>query len=607
MVLKKDYCQRNLCFTKLFLIFLITFGVLADLIASDLSVSAYVDQNKISLDEVFQLNIEVSGSEFSHIEQPLLPNIPFDNLGMSQSSSTSVSIINGKMTSVKKKTFTYSLQPKRKGNFNIPSILVKIDGKVFKTNGISLSVTEYNKQQQAQNSWSSDPQFKTSGQIKDDDIIFVAEPSKTTLYRNESFIVDYTLYTQYNLQLNRLGDEPSFNGFWKEDISGDNNIKMIETTFRGKKYYAFHIRKLILSPNKKGTLQIPSLSILTDVVVPSGNFFGFSQTRALSVKSRPVNINVIDLPEIPRGVNFSGAVGQFNLESKLSPQTLKAGETATLTLTITGKGNLSQMNNPEFPPVTNLKVLGPEVENKTVNNDQSLNVTRIVKYAFLPQDEGLYSTSPAEFNFFDPAQRKYITQKIPTYKIQAERGNIVLTTSNSQNVISSEGSDIGFIVTDLAFIEFPVLFKSGFFWIIVFLLFLSIPAHYFYKLEQDKLSSNLDYLRHRKASKILKKYLKDASFAYKHQQDNQFYDYSYKGILQYLTDKLAISRGSTKAEIFETLLHHLDNETLYRELDAFMDKCTQFKFMPGTEGHNDLNKDYQQLKYIVDELTKNIK
>ncbi len=136
---------------------------------------------------------------------------------------------------------------------------------------------------------------------------------------------------------------------------------------------------------------------------------------------------------------------------------------------------------------------------------------------------------------------------------------------------------------------------------------ISIPAHYFYKMEQDKLSSNLDYLRHRKASSILKKYLKDASFAYKHQQDNQFYDSSYKGILQYLTDKLAISRGSTKTEIFDTLKQHLDNEQLFIDLNRFMDKCTQFKYMPGTEGKNDLSEDYQQLKYLVNELTKHIR
>ncbi len=577
------------------------------LIASDVSVSAYVDQNKIGLNDIFQLYIEISASDISNIEQPLLPNIPFENLGVSQSSSTSISIINGKMTSVKKKTYIYSLQPQKKGTFNIPSISVKAEGKIFKTNGIQIIVNEGSSQRQ--NPTPNRPQasqFKTSDRINEEDIVFVAEPSKRSVYKNESFIVDYTLYTRYNLQLDRLGEEPVFNGFWKEDISGDGNIKMIETTWQGKKYYALHIRKLILSANKAGNLQIPSLTLFADVALPATGFFGFSQSKSITLKSKPVNIAVSDLPKVPTGLNFSGAVGQFDINTKLNPKTVKAGETATLTITISGTGNLNQMNNPEFPPVTNLKVLGPESENKKDGNKAN-QITRIFRYAFLPQDEGLYSIPAIEFIYFDPVQKKYVNKTSPEYKLQAERGNIVLTTTNNQKIISSEGSDIGFIVTDLNFIDFPVLFKSGIYWLAILLLVLSIPAHYFYKLEQDKLSSNLDYLRHRKASSILKKYLKDASFAYKHQQDNQFYDSSYKGILQYLTDKLAIARGSTKNEIFDTLKQHLDNEQLYIQLNHFMDKCTQFKYMPGTEGQNDLREDYQHLKNLVNELTKHIK
>nr|HPM02774.1 BatD family protein [Candidatus Cloacimonadota bacterium] len=90
---------------KLILLVIICTFIMNGLIASDVSVSAYVDQNKIGLNDIFQLYIEISASDISNIEQPLLPNIPFENLGVSQSSSTSISIINGKMTSVKKKTY----------------------------------------------------------------------------------------------------------------------------------------------------------------------------------------------------------------------------------------------------------------------------------------------------------------------------------------------------------------------------------------------------------------------------------------------------------------------------------------------------------------------
>lgn len=569
---------------------------------SDVEVTAFVNKNKIGINDRFLLSIEISGASSADIEQPLLPNIPFENLGMSQSSSTSITVVNSKMTSIVKKAYIYTLQAQQTGSFKIPPITVKVSGKVYKTNGIDLEVSKESATNARQNaSKKSNSGFKNSANINEDDIIFVAKASKTNLYKNESFVVDFILYTKYNLQLDRLGEEPNFSGFWKEDISGKGNIQMEESSYNGKKYYALNIRKLLLSPNKTGQLKVPSLKIFADVILPSSGFFGFPSTRSINVSSKPLTINVKDIPK--SSPDFSGAVGKFNIHSSINPNTLKAGETATYELVISGNGNLNQVINPVFPEISKLKVLGPETE----LNNQSNQSEKKLKYSFLPQEEGLYSIPSVSFIYFDPERSNFVELKTPEYKLQVERGNVVLTTSNNQKVVSAEGSDIGFIITDFQLNKYKLLVQTSVFWMFIFVIILTIPLHYFYKLEQDKLSSNLDYLRNRTANRILKKYLNEASFAYKHNQKDQFYDSAYKGILQYLTDKLSISRGSTKTEIFEQLKLHLPDDNLYDELNQFLENCSAFKYMPNTENISNLHRDYHHLRNIISDLTRKIR
>ena len=226
----------NKSITKIFILLIMSTICLASLYSSEAEFSAYVDQSKVSKGQVFKFYIEISGDDIPKVEQPLLPNIPFENLGVSQSSSTSISIINGKMTSVKKQTYIYSLQAQELGTFTIPSIVIKAGKQTYKTNEVNITVTEAKTTAQSQqNNKPVQPDgFKASGQMNEDDIVFIAVPSTTNPYRNESFVVDYIIYTKYNIEPTRLGDEPSFSNFWKDDISG-SHTRMEETIWKGEK------------------------------------------------------------------------------------------------------------------------------------------------------------------------------------------------------------------------------------------------------------------------------------------------------------------------------------------------------------------------------------
>jgi hypothetical protein len=564
-------------------------------------VSAYSDHNNVSKGEVFQFIVEISGASLSDINQPLLPNIPFQNMGVSTGQSSSISVINGKVSKSQKSTFSFSLRAIDSGRFIIPPVNVKIGDKNYKTNTVEINVTKNSKKNNSSNSDNSS--FATSENISDNDIFIVSDLSKTTVYKNEPIFLNYIIYTKYNLKFDRLGEEPNYNGFWKEDLTENNIVTLQETKYKGQKYYKAVLRTLMLSPNRSGILTVPSFSLYVDAYVGSSGFWGFTNAKSLKLTSKPIQIKAIDLPDTPANSDFSGAVGSFKIDSMLNPKSLKAGETALLTLTIKGSGNLKQSANPTLPPVSKLKVLDPEVENSVDNSNGNYVSIRTIRYPVLPQEEGFYQIPSLKFTYFDPEKRDFITLSTEDYKIQVEKGNIVLTGNNLEKS-SKEGSDIGFIKTNISLKPYKITFQNFYFWFFIALIFLSIPAHYLYKLEQDKLSSNIEYLRNRTASKILKKYLKEANIAFHHHHADLFYDNAQKGVLLFLADKMGISRGSTQAEIIEALSNQISDQNLFNEIVHFIEKCSKYKYMPVSDNEKSIRSDFHQLKLIVNRLTK---
>ena len=67
----------------------------------------------------------------------------FDVLnGPSQSSSSSVSIINGQMSQSSSYTYTYTLAAKKEGSYTIPGMVFSVNGNQVKANSVTVNVVE---------------------------------------------------------------------------------------------------------------------------------------------------------------------------------------------------------------------------------------------------------------------------------------------------------------------------------------------------------------------------------------------------------------------------------------------------------------------------------
>lgn len=589
--------KRNLIIT--FLLVLTTM-----LLAEDIIVESYVDKTKIGLQDQLKFTIEFSGEKAGEIATPDIPEIDnFRNMGVSSSSSSSYSIINGKMTSKIRKSFNYTLQPKRTGNFIIPPITLKAKDKTFSTQPISIKVVD----------GTTEPLPQTSRQFTRDDspgklednLFVLAEVDKKNIFKGEPITVEFSLYTRYDpYDINDLSfsSEPVFNGFWNEVSFRAKRIGFTSATLNGERYHKMPLIRLVLIPTRTGKLEISSLEMLVDVRIQSTSFFDFGSTKRYSIKSKPIHINAKELPNENRPEGFSGAVGKYTLSSSVSDTELKVGDSFTYNLSIKGTGNLKQFEVPALPEINNLRFLDPEISTK-INSDKKSG-TKSIKYLVIAQEKGVFKIPPISFSYFDPYQKKYIIKQTREYTLDVQEGDMTyISSSAAQSSVEREGTDIGFIITNIKLKDNTIYFDEFGYWLIWLAFILLLPVSYIYANERQKLSGNLDYQRQKQANKILRKYMKAAT-AHAGKGQIEFYAAAQLGLSSYLADKLKIPRGSSSDQLLTEVQKRTDSPNISEKISIFLEKCDQSRFMPGGFSRENIENDFRFLKEIIADISK---
>lgn len=187
--------------------------------------TATADMNQVPQNYTFDVTYEISNADVGNFSPPRFDN--FDVLA-GPSQSQNMTIVNGKMS--KSVSLTYTLRPKKQGDFTIGAATAVINGTATNSNTITIKVTAPSKQpQQSQQSYDPFDAFRQlqqpQRQSSESDIQSYAQknvflrviPSKTNLYQGDQFSVSYKLYFKvqiYGLQATKM---PDFNGFLSEE------------------------------------------------------------------------------------------------------------------------------------------------------------------------------------------------------------------------------------------------------------------------------------------------------------------------------------------------------------------------------------------------------
>ncbi len=127
------------------------------------------------------------------------------------------------------------------------------------------------------------------------------------------------------------------------------------------------------------------------------------------------HIRVLALPRAEQRAGFTGGIGNFTLsQPKLSAAEVEAGEPITLTVALSGEGNLEGVAAPEIGEVAGWQGFKPTTDFQRDESEPSIaRGTKTFTYTLIPRRAGLKGTPPLPFSFFDPVKRAYVDATVP--------------------------------------------------------------------------------------------------------------------------------------------------------------------------------------------------
>jgi len=587
------------------------------LLAKDISVSATVDRNSIYLDDVITFSVKIEGTR----DFPTVPSPQSDGFviisGPSQSSN--IQIINGAMSA--SKTIQWRLAPTKTGKQEIKAISVKSRRKNYRTKAVSVTVSDRKAATPAPRTGNiptprtQAPRRIESGQYN---IFLKANLSKTTLYKGEELIVSFELYFQ-NVRNFATQKLPDARGFWTEQFPENRNPSIASVVLNGIAYKRATLRRLALFPTTTGDLVIDPMLINCEVVVPSqrrrsvfDDFFDdpffrdpfFSNTKTVEVRSEPISVQVKELPVAGKPAEFSGAVGNFVIESEIDTLQTKQNQALILRYKISGSGNINAVKLAPLQLPANVEIFEPKIERTLNNKGKSIRGSVAYEYILIPRSSGRLRIPSLNYVYFDPIRKRYQSIKAAGFNIDVQALDQALVAHNagfSKAEVSLLGSDIRFIIRDNPNWQRlgTTVFTRFWFWFINILALFVIIGSILFRWWVDKLETNSLFARKRRALSGALTILKEVEKDIAENESDDVCNKLDRGLIGFVSDRSGLpSSGIGPKEIHGALIDHNVDVVLVESADNFLKELEQYRFLPG-----ELNdKDYRRLLDTANEI-----
>ena len=585
---------------KIKIFFILFFTCYANVYTQDQGVSfvAQVSKKTLGVNENLRVDFKMNkdGDNFE------APNFEGFRVVGGPNQSVSNSWINGKRTFLK--IYSYYVTPLKTGNLTIGQANIEIDNKIYKTIPVKVKVSK---------SVNLNKRPNEATYVVNENLHLVAEVSNKNPYLNQGFSVVYKLYFSPQINVTNVGeiDSPEFNDFWSNNIKIPR-LQIERGTYKGENYNYVIWKKIVLYPQKTGKLNISPLSLDISIDVPTNkrDFFGnriYTQIpKTVTVGNR--EINVLSIPQ-NAPVNFSGAVGIFDIELLGTKTELNASESLQVTLKVKGEGNLKLFSIPSLETPNSLEKYEPQYKENVKTSIKGMYGNISDTYTLVPQFKGKYPIGPVEFNYFNPKTKSFesvFTEEIIINVLEGPTAfNQNNTTKTSSNNISVFQNQFKFLKTkpNLISLESKNFIFSTIFYVILLIpiaIILIVLLFFKYKIT---LSSDAKGFKSRRAEKLAKKYLSEAKANLT--KKDIFYILLEKALHNFLKSKLSIETSDFTKEKINILMKEKNIQNV--SIDSFIkliENCDYARYTPTS--NVTINNDYENAVKVISEIDKQI-
>ena len=516
--------------------------------------------------------------------------------GPSVSQSQSYQVVNGKASSTSATEYTYYYKADKAGTFTIPAASIIADGKHLSTKAVTFtvhSIQDANTPASQRPVDFDDVDTQAAGRrVNSDDVFVRIILSKSSAYEQEAIGCTIKLYTKYSISSFLPTRQPAFDGFLIQEVDVQPSLNQMET-YNGQNYMTAVLKKCIIFPQKSGKLTINSGNYDISVVQYDNVNMGMFQVRQpkeakIKVNSNSASINILPLPQ-PQPNGFTGAVGTFNIDSRLIGNSFRTNDPATLIYTISGTGNIKYVKEPVIDFPTEFEQYTPknDIDAEVQGNDVTGRMT--VEYTFVPQSVGDFTIGSNKFVYFNPQTKQYVTLNTPSYLIKVAKGVSAPVTTDQKDV-ENKNSDIRHIyLGDKNPMKQHHLFVfESWYWILYIGLLIVAGAVLAINRRNARLNADVTGRRTAKASKVARRRLKAAEGFMKSGDSDKFYEEMLRAIWGYLSDKLSMPVSQlSRDNISATLASKGYSEENANAIVAVLDDCEMARYTPDSSSHMD--------------------
>lgn len=507
---------------------------------------------KVITGRSFTVKFELKGGRGSNFNPPNFKG--FKRIA-GPNTSSSTTIINGKMSSSYSLSFTLLAQ--KPGKYTIGAASMQVGGKKVVSRPIVVEVVEAGKVE-------GGPQYFVRAEMESD-----------TGYVGQQMRLHLKLYTRVTIERFDLIAQPEFGDIYVEDIPifrRENSIEEVE----GVQYNTQILQSIALFPQKSGKYDLDGFVMRLGLPEEGGRrrssgFFFTSRLQMVDVSTDGIELEVLPLPD-PKPVSFSGGVGTYSATMKSDRTKLSTDDALSLVVNIKGDGDPRGLSAPDLNLSNDFESYDANEIGSRTNKDNEKTFVKSFEYLIIPKRPGELMLKP-EFAYFDPDSQQYVVNVIDSLKLYVRKG-------------TSESKALERFKKDQELTLAPLMERTGvttyakpwaltgWFWSLLGLIGLGFVGLFVGRrrqLDYDALDPEIK--KRRAARKKAEKRLARAKELLP-QEGSTFYEELALGMKQYLGDKLGVDPAYfTRKTIADALSSRGINDARVQEVENLLSEC----------------------------------
>lgn len=565
--------------------------------AQTVDLQASLSESNVFVGEQYSFTIEVKGDRIRNIEMPEPPEVEGSRLlSPTPSRGQRISIINGRTTTVN--SYSFRLLAQEAGQFQIPSVSIKIDGKVYRTEPLAIEVY--------QNTGSSE------GAERRPDIFAEISLDNEEPMVGEQIIASLDIYFREGVEVTSYQPAGGWrtDGFWMEQLENIEQPTTETVVLGGVRYRRATLLRYALFPSRPGDLVLSPYELHLGIRTrpnrndPFGSVFGGlgSNQRRVTLETDEITLPVQRLDEPEEGEPI-GAVGTFDIQRQPSVRQAYVGEPVELRTTISGRGNLPLLSRPSYPLPDSFERYTPEEETDLSRRGSAIRGTRTFTERFVPRVAGSYTIPEMVIPVYNPERSGYQYHRLPRLTLE------ILQNPNAAIAQFQSEADLQ-ILKGLALWKQTNnrigLFGRWWLWAGLLIPVVALWAGWNQKQKQDLLRNDRRYARAHYAWEQAESTLVQAEEEASGSTPKQAYHYLHKAISGYIADRLGLPEaGLSDQDLSEAVQNKTSRPELSKQLKQMLDKCASISYAPVGNREN-IEQDIEQARTLLQKLREDV-